>query len=67
MNPRLDPREEELWQVRMPKYTAGIVVRQGIIRKAPPILAWTVGCYLRPIKRWVLQRGGEMEKVGADD
>lgn len=44
-------------------FVAGLLVENGIVKKAAPILRWTVGKPLEDVYAWVKKKGGSMEML----
>ena len=49
--------EESLWRITAPHFCAGLVVRDGKVVRAAPILAWAVGKEWLVVKRYMVRKG----------
>ena len=60
---------EELWCVFLPAreglcaVTAGVLIRNGKVVRAAPILHWTVGKSSAVLRGWVKSKCGEIEEI----
>lgn len=52
--------EGELYQVDTGYYCAGIVVRDGVVVEAAPVLRWALGKSLDVVSRWVNGKGAKI-------
>lgn len=54
----------ELWQATLPHLCAGVLVnRDGVIVRAAPILAWSLGKPLTTLASWIKPKGGTLTQV----
>lgn len=52
-----------LIQATLRGFCAGLIVHNGKVTEAAPILAWAVGLPLEKVTAYVLRHGGEMRVV----
>jgi len=53
---------DELWRIMAPHFVAGVTVRDGVIVRAAPILAWTRGKELRRLLNYASSKGWVVER-----
>lgn len=59
----MSDRAVELWQVRLPYASFGIVAQDNVVVEAAPIGRWMVGKLLPKIGDWVAKKRGSMTLV----
>lgn len=52
-----------LYRVVTPHLVAGLIVGDGVVRRAAPILTWTVGQTVEAVRAWAERRGGSVERI----
>lgn len=48
---------ERVWQITAPHYCAGLVVSDGMVTDAAPIICWTVGKAWRDVRNQLRAKG----------
>lgn len=56
-----------LWQIDTAYFCAGVVVEDGRVRAAAPVLGWAVGKPWVHLVQWARLRGARVQHVGITD
>jgi hypothetical protein len=57
-------REGDLYRVVTDNFVAGLVVKEGQVVRAAPILRWAIGKPVDELRRQIEQSGGTVAAVG---
>lgn len=55
-----------LWQITAPHYCAGLIVEDGKVTQAAPILKWSIGKSWREVKKYLIAKGYHGEALESE-
>jgi hypothetical protein len=53
----------DLYRVVVPHFVAGVIVREGVVVEAAPILRWAVGKRLLALETWAKNKKGTVDPL----
>lgn len=58
-----EPANFMLYRVVVPHFVCGLIVEDGIVRVAAPIMGWAVDKHINYVRHWMKGKQGTVEQI----